>query len=151
MSEEKNEKLPKFDGTGYTLWKGKMDLVCSHLDLLDIVEIDPLTINPTPAFMKKDHQAKYLYQACVSDEVFEEICDCEYATKMHTALDEKYNVQSILRQVQLQMELQKVYRKYEETFTQARGIQQTLKDAGYNTEEATFCTIVYQGICPNNI
>jgi hypothetical protein len=35
---------------------------------------------------------------------------------MHTALDQKYNVQSISRQVQLQMELQKVYRKYEETF-----------------------------------
>jgi hypothetical protein len=99
--------------------------------------------------------AKYLYQACVSDEVFEEICDCEYATEMHTALDEKYNVQSVARQVQLQMELQKVYRKYEETFAdyyrRARGIQQTLKDSGYETEEATFCAIVYQGIRPNDI
>jgi hypothetical protein len=96
-----------------------------------------------------------LYQACVSDEVFEEICDCEYATKMHTALDKKYNVQSVVRQVQLQMELQKVYIKYEETFAdyyrRARGIQRTLKDSGYETEEATFCTIVYQGIRPNDI
>jgi hypothetical protein len=53
------------------------------------------------------------------------------------------------------MELQKVYRKYEETFADyyrlARGIQRTLKDAGYETEEATFCTIVYQGIRPNDI
>jgi hypothetical protein len=44
------------------------------------------------------------------------ICDCEYATKMHTALNKKYNVQSVARPVQLQMELQKVYQKYEETF-----------------------------------
>jgi hypothetical protein len=69
---------------------------------------------------------------------------------MHTALDEKYNVQSISRQIHLQMELQKVNRKYEETladyFWGARGIQRTLKDAGYDTEEASFCTIVYQGI-----
>jgi hypothetical protein len=34
---------------------------------------------------------------------------------MHTALDNKYNVQSVARQVQLQMELQNVYWKYEET------------------------------------
>jgi hypothetical protein len=59
---------------------------------------------------------KYFYQACVSDEVFEEICDCEYETVMHTALKDKYNVQSVARQVQLQMELQKAYRKYEEAF-----------------------------------
>jgi tRNA(Ile2) C34 agmatinyltransferase TiaS len=53
------------------------------------------------------------------------------------------------------MDLQKVYRKYEETFAyyyrRARGLQRTLKDSGYETEEATFCTIVYQGICPNDI
>jgi rRNA maturation endonuclease Nob1 len=64
------------------------------------------------------------------DKVFEEICDCEYATEMHTALEDKYNVQSVARQVQLQMELQKVYRKYKETFAnyyrRARGIQQTV-------------------------
>jgi hypothetical protein len=104
-----------------------MDLVFAHHELLDVVEIDPLTINPTAAFLKKDYRAKYLYQACVSDEVFEEICDCEYATKMHTALDEKYNIQYVARQVQLQMELQKVYRKYKETFAvyyrRAREIQ----------------------------
>jgi hypothetical protein len=47
----------------------------AHHDLLDIVELDPLTINPTPAFLKKDHQAKYFYQVCISEEVFEEICD----------------------------------------------------------------------------
>jgi hypothetical protein len=92
MSEDKNEKLPKFAGKGYTLWKRRMDLVFAHHELLDVVEIDPLTINPTASFVKKDYRAKYLYQACVSDEVFEEICDCEYATKMHTALDKKYNV-----------------------------------------------------------
>jgi hypothetical protein len=46
MSEEKNEKLPKFDGTGYTLWKRRMDLVLAHHELLDVVEMDPLTINP---------------------------------------------------------------------------------------------------------
>jgi hypothetical protein len=155
MSEDKNEKLPKFDGTGYTLWKRRMDLVFVHHELLDVVEMEPLTINPTAAFLKKDYRAKYFYQACVSDKVFEEICDCEYATEMHTALDDKYNVQSVARQVQLQMELQKVYRKYEETFADyyrlARGIQHTLKDAGYETEEATFCTIVYQGIRLNDI
>jgi hypothetical protein len=32
-----------------------------------------------------------------------------------------------------------------------RGIQRTLKDNGYKTEKATFCTIVYQGISPNDI
>jgi hypothetical protein len=155
MSEDKNEKLLKFDGTGYTLWKRRMDLVFAHHELLDVVEMDPLTINPTAAFVKEDYRAKYLYQACVSDEVFEEICDCEYVTEMHTALDKKYNVQSVARQVQLQMELQKVYRKYEGTFAdyyrRARGIQRTLKDSSYETEEATFCTIVYQGIRPNDI
>jgi hypothetical protein len=125
MSEDKNEKLPKFDGTGYTLWKRRMDLVFAHHELLDVVEMDPLTINPTAAFLKKDYRAKYLHQACVSDELF------------------------------LQMELQKVYQKYKETFAdyyrRARGIQQTLMDSGYETEEATFCTIVYQGIRPNDI
>jgi hypothetical protein len=95
MSEDKNEKLPKFDGTGYTLWKRRMVLVFAHHELLDVVEMDSLTINPTADFLKKDYPAKYLYQACVSDEVFEEICDCEYATEMHTALDEKYNIQSV--------------------------------------------------------
>jgi hypothetical protein len=84
--------------------------------MLDDVEMDPLTINPTAAFLKKDHRAKYFYQASVSDEVFDEICECEYATEMNTALDDKYNVQSVARQVQLQMELQKMYRKYEETY-----------------------------------
>jgi hypothetical protein len=49
---------------------------------LDVVEMDPLTINPTAAFLKKDHQVKYFYQASVLDEVFEELCDCEYATEM---------------------------------------------------------------------
>jgi hypothetical protein len=111
MSEDKNEKLPKFDVTGYTLWKRRMDLVFAHHELLDVVEMDPLTNNPTAAFLKKDHRAKYFYQASVSDEVFEEICDCKYATEMYTALDDKYNVQSVAGQVQLQMELQKVYRK----------------------------------------
>jgi hypothetical protein len=74
MSEDKNEKLPKFDGTGYTLWKRRMELVFAHHEFLDVVEMDPLTINPTAAFLKKDYRAKYLYQACVSDKVFEEIC-----------------------------------------------------------------------------
>jgi hypothetical protein len=155
MSGDKNEKLPKFDGTGYTVWKRRMDLVFAHHELLDVVEMDPLTINSTAAFMKKDYRAKYFYQACVSDELFEEICDCKYLTEMHAALDEKYHVQSVARQVQLQMELQKVYREYEQTFAdyyrQAREIQRTLKDSGYETEEATFCTIVYQGIHPNDI
>jgi rRNA maturation endonuclease Nob1 len=131
-----------------------MDLVFAHHELLDVIEMDPLTINPTAAFLKKDHQVKYFYQESVLDEVFEEICNCEYATKMHAAFDDKYNVQSVARQVQLQMELQKVYQKYEETFAdyyrRARGIQRSLKDAGYKTEEATFCTIVYQGIRPND-
>jgi hypothetical protein len=47
MSEDKNERLPKFEGTGYTLWKRRMDLVFAHHELLYVVEMDPVTINPT--------------------------------------------------------------------------------------------------------
>jgi hypothetical protein len=32
-----------------------MDLVFVHHELLDVVEMDPLTINPTAAFLKKDY------------------------------------------------------------------------------------------------
>jgi hypothetical protein len=37
-----------------------MDLVFAHHELLDVVEMDHLTINPTAAFLKKDHRVKLL-------------------------------------------------------------------------------------------
>jgi hypothetical protein len=37
-----------------------MDLVFVHHELLDVVEMDHLTINPTAAFLKKDHRVKLL-------------------------------------------------------------------------------------------
>jgi hypothetical protein len=118
MSEDKNEKLPKFDGTGYTLWKRRMDLVFVHHELLDVVEMDPLTINPTAAFLKRT-----IEQSTSIKQAFRTRSLKKYATAsmqprcmlpLTTSITFKVSRASPVANGA--SELQKVYRKYEETF-----------------------------------